>query len=106
MGRRRFEIHSGSILADSGEITIQALGPTSSAAGKIVRNAAPLPAPLAYVVLMECSVRSAFRLVVGRMSSIETPVTSSGVPSRDPPSALMITAPPRGNPRGKPPRIF
>src|ERR1039458_2814085 len=92
MGRRSLESHSDSMFADSGDITTQALARSSSAAARIVRNATPLDGLVAYLVLIECSVRSAYGLEAGRTSSIETPVTSSGVPSRDPPSALMITA--------------
>src|ERR1022692_3108092 len=96
MGRRSFESHSDSMFADSGDITIQALARSSSAAARIVRNATPLAGLLAYVVLIECNVRSAYRLEAGRASSMEMRVTSSGVPSRDPPSALMITVRSRG----------
>src|SRR5258707_12645904 len=99
MGRRSFESHSDSMFADSGDITIQALARSNSAAARIVRNATPLAGLLAYFVLIECNVRRACRLEAGRASSIETPVTSSGVPSRDPPSALIITARSRENPR-------
>src|SRR5665811_1306536 len=99
MGRRSFESHSDSMFADSGDITTQALARSSSAAARIVRNATPLDGLVAYLVLIECSVRSAYGLEAGRTSSIEAPVTSSGVPSRDPPSALMITARSRGKKR-------
>src|SRR5260370_40732912 len=96
MGRRSFETHSDSMAADSGDITIQALARSSSAAAKIVRKATPLDGLLAYFVLIECTVRSAYKLEAGRTSSMEMPVTSSGGPSRDPPSALIITARARG----------
>src|ERR1022692_5191259 len=102
MGRRSFASHSASTFADSGDITTQALARSNSAAARIVRNATPLAGLLAYLVLIECSVRSAYRLEAGRTSSIETPVTSSVVPSRDPPSALMITAPSPGDHCRKP----
>src|SRR5208283_2636462 len=105
MGRRSLESHSGSMFADSGDSITQALARSSSAAARIVRNAIPLAGLLAYLVLIECNVRSAYGLEDGRTSSIETPVTSSGVPSRDPPSALMITARSRGNPRRMPLRM-
>src|SRR5580700_1767639 len=104
MGRRSFESHSGSTFADSGDITTQALARSSSAAARIVRNATLFDGCelFAYFVLIECNVRRAYRLEAGRASSIETPVTNSGVPSRDPPSALIITARARGNPRRMP----
>src|SRR5258708_5737657 len=98
MGRRSFESHSGSMFADSGDITTQALARSSSAAARIVRNATSLAGLLAYFVLIACNVLRAYRLEAGRTSSIHPPVTSPGVPSRDPPSALMI--PPRELVRG------
>src|SRR5580693_532786 len=90
------------MFADSGDITTQALARSSSAAARIVRNATSLAGLLAYFVLIACNVLRAYRLEAGRTSSIDPPVTSSGVPSRDPPSALMITARSRGNPRRMP----
>src|ERR1700732_835925 len=90
------------MFVDSGEISTQAFARSSSAADKMVRNATPLAGVLAYWVLMECRVRSVYRLAVRRTSSIEMPVTNSGVPSRDPPSALMIAARSRGKSRRMP----
>src|SRR6202035_3660268 len=87
------------MLADSGDITTHALAWSNSAAAKIDRKAIPLAGLLAYFVLIECNVRRAYRLDAGLASSIETPVTIAGVPSRDPPSTLMIAARWRGNPR-------
>src|SRR5271157_4028140 len=102
MGRRSFDSHSGSMFADSGDITTHALARSSSAAARMLHDAPPLAGLLAYFVLIECNVRSAYGFEAGRTSSIETPVTNSGVPSRDPPSALTITARSRGNPRRMP----
>ena len=81
---------------DSGEITAHALERNNSAAAKIVRSAVPLAGLLAYCVLIACNVRRVYGLELPRASSIAALTTSSGVPSRDPPSALMIAALSRG----------
>ena len=98
MGCIRLASKSALTLFDSGEITAQALARSSSAAARKVRKAVPPATLLAYCVLMACSVRSAWMLETRLTSSIDAAITISGVPSRDPPSALMITALSRGKP--------
>ena len=84
---------------------MHALARSNSAAARIVRNATPLCGVLAYFVPIACSVRRAYTLEAGRTSLMERPVISSRVPSRDPPSALMMTARSRGKPRRMASRI-
>ena len=78
------------MFADSGDIITQALAWSSSAAARIECNATPLSGLLAYCVLIECNVRRHANWTQDAASSIETPVTSAGVPSREPPSTLTI----------------
>src|SRR5260370_801950 len=79
------------MVVESGETTTHALARSKSAAARIVRSAVPGSGVRAYRVPMECKVRNAYTLEALHTSSIDAPSTSSGVPSCDPPSALMIT---------------
>ncbi len=85
------------MVEDSGEITVQALARSNSAAASMVRKAVSREGLLR--VLRADGVQGPQRVSVEaamRSSLMEAPITTSGVPSVDPPSALRMTARSRG----------
>ena len=80
------------MLRRSESTTAQARARSRSAMAKIVRSALPLPGTPTYGVTIRCTGGIGWdaRIACGEPSSVAA--TTSGVPSREPPSEFTITA--------------
>ncbi len=80
------------MLRRSESTTAQARAPSRSAIAKIVRNALPLPGTPWYGVRILCTGESGWEARMACGEPCPVSATTSGVPSREPPSEFTMTA--------------